>query len=70
MVAYFPTLPIFKAIYRLPPGGVNATKYKSTAFDSLNVGKYVVGMRSTLLVAKLEGGGGGPRPPLAPPLDK
>ena len=34
------SLPIFKAIYRLPPGGVNATNYKSTAFASLNVGKY------------------------------
>ena len=36
------SLPIFKAIYSLLPGEVNATNYKSTAFASLNVGKYVI----------------------------
>ena len=31
------SLPIFTAVYRLPPGGVNATNYKSTTFASLNL---------------------------------
>ena len=31
------SLPTFKAVYRLLPGGVNATNYKSSAFASLNL---------------------------------